>query len=96
MTWNNRVMNTTEAEMIASGWTRKLRKSLDKAHGVGKKQAPGFEAAHPRAATSPARLVAVRVHTGPCFQCWPFRFKKSGTWPRAGAALRKLAQGLLA
>jgi len=37
MSWSNRVMNAGEAELIASGWARKLRKSLDKAHGVGKK-----------------------------------------------------------
>ncbi len=37
MSWSNRVMNTSEAELIASDWARKLRKALDKAHGVGKK-----------------------------------------------------------
>lgn len=37
MTWTNRVVNAGEAEMIASAWARKLRKSLDKAHGGGGK-----------------------------------------------------------
>ncbi len=37
MSWSNRVMNAGEAELIASGWARKLRKSLDKAHGLGQK-----------------------------------------------------------
>jgi hypothetical protein len=35
--WTNRTMNVGEAELIASGWARKLRASLDKAHGIGKK-----------------------------------------------------------
>ena len=37
LSWSNRVMNQSEGELIASGWAKKLRKSLDKAHGVGKK-----------------------------------------------------------
>ncbi|MCV2367480.1 DUF3313 domain-containing protein [Roseateles oligotrophus] len=37
LTWSNRVMNQSEGELIASGWARKLRKALDKAHGLGKK-----------------------------------------------------------
>ncbi|MCV2356707.1 DUF3313 domain-containing protein [Paucibacter sp. B2R-40] len=36
LSWSNRVMNQSEAELIASGWARKLRKALDKAHAVGK------------------------------------------------------------
>ncbi len=36
LSWSNRVMNQSEGEMIASGWARKLRKALDKAHAEGK------------------------------------------------------------
>ncbi|MCV2359707.1 DUF3313 domain-containing protein [Paucibacter sp. TC2R-5] len=36
LSWTNRVMNQSEGELIASGWARKLRKALDKAHAVGK------------------------------------------------------------
>ena len=36
MSWSNGVTNAHEAEIIASDWARKLRKALDKAHGVGK------------------------------------------------------------
>ncbi|MBT9492004.1 MAG: DUF3313 family protein [Paucibacter sp.] len=36
LSWSNRVMNQSEGELIASGWARKLRKALDKAHGIGK------------------------------------------------------------
>jgi hypothetical protein len=37
LSWSNRVMNQSEGELIASGWAKKLRKALDKAHGTGKK-----------------------------------------------------------
>ena len=37
MSWSNSVMNQAEAETIASTWARILRKSLDKANGIGKK-----------------------------------------------------------
>jgi len=37
LSWSNRVMNSSEAEIIASDWARKLRKSLDKARAIGKK-----------------------------------------------------------
>jgi len=37
LTWSNRVMNAQEAEIMASAWAKILRKSLDKAHGIGKK-----------------------------------------------------------
>lgn len=36
MSWSNGVTNQFEAEIIASDWARKLRKGLDKAHGVAK------------------------------------------------------------
>jgi hypothetical protein len=34
---SNSVMNAGEAEIIAEGWAKILRKGLDKAHGIGKK-----------------------------------------------------------
>jgi hypothetical protein len=34
---SNSVMNAGEAESIADGWAKILRKGLDKAHGIGKK-----------------------------------------------------------
>lgn len=37
LTWSNRVMNAQEAEIMASAWAKVLRKSLDKAHEIGKK-----------------------------------------------------------
>jgi hypothetical protein len=36
LSWSNRVMNQSEAELIASGWAGKLRKALDKAHAAAK------------------------------------------------------------
>jgi len=37
LSWSNRITNAREAELIAAGWARQLRKSLDKVREIGSK-----------------------------------------------------------